>query len=416
MGALSVCAAAMPALAIEVPAELEKQYQAAMESRANGDLYDSIEHLNSLLSNNPNLHRARLELAVTYYRAAQYEAARKQADMVLSDPNTPDGVKETIQLFIEQLDAMKTAEDERRHNWQAFVGVGGGYDDNVNAGPASETFDVNGLVFILDGEDGEQSDAFATISARVNHSYRMPGTVNIGSRPVLMLWQSGASIYRKEYQDEHPYTVDVVSLSTGPAWASSTNWRADLDLKLDYVRLGDDALALYSSLNPSYTYVDGKNEYSLRGQWLYREYMAEDDADREGQRYLLGADYTRNINADIAIKAGASAYEQDGRVDYEEFDVQEFYLSGFWTAWEGGALYARVSYRETDYQGQEPAFNIGREEDETRYVAGFSHNFRSGKMAGWGISGRASYSDNESNISIYEYDRSVVSFELTKRF
>lgn len=244
----------------------------------------------------------------------------------------------------------------------------------------------------------------------------MPGTVDIGSRPVRMLWQSGVSVYRKEYQDEHPYTVDVIGGSTGLALASSTNWRASMDFKLDYVRLGDDALALYSSLNPTYTVVHGKSEYTLRGQWLYREYMADDDKNREGDRVLFGLDYLRNFSANTAMKIGASLYEQDGRVDYEEFDVQDYYISGFWTAWEGGVLYLRASYRETDYEGLEPVFNIGRSEDETRYVLGVSHNFKSGRMEGWGISGRITYSDNESNISIYEYDRTLFSAELTKRF
>ncbi|WP_423897349.1 hypothetical protein [Candidatus Pelagadaptatus aseana] len=395
---------------------MAKKYQAAMEKRSIGDLYSSIDDLNSLLSNNPTLHRARLELAVTYYRAAEYEQAKRHAQQVLSDPNTPEGVRQTVELFLEQIESLRQAESERRHSTQAFIGIGGGYDDNVNAGPGSDTFEFNGLRFFLDPQDGEQSDAFGTISARFNHSYRMPGTADIGSRPVNMLWQSGVSVYRKEYQDEHPYTVDVIGGSTGMAWASRTNWRASLDLKLDYVRLGDDALALYSSLNPVYTVVSGKNEYTLRGQWLYREYMADDDKDREGDRVLFGGDYQRNFTANVAMRLGASLYEQDGRVDYEEFDVEDYYISGFWTAWEGGVLYVRASYRETDYEGLEPVFNVGRREDETRYVLGASHNFKSGRMEGWGISGRVSFSDNESNISIYEYDRTLYSAELTKRF
>ncbi len=401
---------------IAVPAELESQYQAALDARANGDLYGSIDQLNSLLTQNPNLHRARLEMAVAYYRASMYEEATAQARQVLSNPNTPEEVRETIELFLEQLESIRIASQDNRHSWTTSVSMGGGYDDNVNAGPASESVDVNGLSYVLDPEDGEQSDAFASISGRVNHSYRMPGTANIGSRPVQMLWQSSGSIYRKEYQDEHAFAVDVVSVSTGLALISRTNWRAKIDVKADYVRLGDDALALYTSLNPSYTWVSGKNEYTLQGQWMYREYMKEEDADREGERFLLGFDYTRNINRDLALKFGLSAYEQEGRVEHEQFDVQSTYVSGVWTAWNGGAVYARISYRETDYEGLEPVFNDGREEDETRYVVGASHNFRSGAMQGWGLGLRASYSDNESNIGIFEYERNLVSLDLTKRF
>ncbi|MEC8427591.1 MAG: surface lipoprotein assembly modifier, partial [Pseudomonadota bacterium] len=172
----------------------------------------------------------------------------------------------------------------------------------------------------------------------------------------------------------------------------------------------------YISLNPSYTLIHGKNEFNFRAQWMDRDYDQEKDRDREGERVLFGFDYTRDINANLALKAGATTYTQDGREDYEEFDVDEVYASGLWNAWEGGAVFLRVSYRETEYDGLEPIFNIGRDEDETRYILGVSHNFRGGTMEGWGISGRISYSDNESNIDIFEYDRNLASLELTKRF
>jgi tetratricopeptide (TPR) repeat protein len=416
MSASALLAVTATSAAIEVPAEVEAQYQSAIESRANGDIYGAIDQLNSLLSSSPYMHRARLELAVSYYRAARYEEARKNAQEVLSNPDTPDSVKETIQMFIDQLDSIAEADDTRRHSWDASISFGLGHDDNVNAGPGSESFDINGLTFFLDPEDGEQTDAFGTISGSVNHSYRMPGSVNIGSRPVQMLWQSGVSLYRKEYQDEHPYTVDVISLNTGPALISRTNWRASLDFRVDSVRLGDDELSVYTSANPSVTWVDGKNEYTLRGQWMDRDYKQASDTNREGERYLLGVDYTHNFSAVWALKAGVSSYKQDAKVDYREFDVAEGYLSAIWLAWTDGAVYARVNYRETEYDGLEPAFNVGREEDETKYILGASHNFKAGAMQGWGVGARFSYSDNQSNVDIYEYDRKVINFDLTKRF
>lgn len=394
----------------------EKAYQNALEMRAGGDLFGAIDSLNNILNSRPTSHRARLELAVSYYRAARYEDARQHAERVLSDDSTPPKVRETIELFLDQVAAIKTADDDARHRYSGSVGIGSGYDDNVNVGPSKDTFDINGSEFRILAGGKVQSDAFASINLRGEHTYRMPGSVGIGERPVQTLWQSNASMYRKEYQDEHPYTTDVVSISTGPAWVSRTNWRAAINLQADYIRLGDNALALYSSLNPSYTIVSGDNEYNFRGQWLYREFMTETNEDREGNRFGLGFDYSHRFSSILSFQGGLSGYNQDARVENQRFDAIEGYASLYWLAWTGGAVYGQANYEETDYDGEEILFATGRREREQRYILGMTHNFNEGSMDGWGFGARLAYTDTHANVDIYEYDRTEFTMDLTRRF
>ncbi|MGH1373951.1 MAG: hypothetical protein ACRBBW_18065 [Cellvibrionaceae bacterium] len=396
--------------------EWESAYQNALNLRAGGDLFGSIESLNNILNSRPTSHRARLELAVSYYRAARYEEAQEHAKRVLADPSTPANVRETIELFLDQVAAIKTADDEARHRYSGSIGIGAGYDDNVNVGPSQDTFDINGSEFRLLAGGKVQSDAFGSINLRGEHTYRMPGSVGIGERPVQMLWQSNASMYRKEYQDEHPYTTDVVSISTGPAWISRTNWRAAINLQADYIRLGDDALALYSSLNPSYTFISGDNEYNFRGQWLYREFMTDNNEDREGNRFGLGFDFTHRFNSTLSFQGGISGYNQDARVENQRYDAYEGYASLYWLGWSGGAVYGQINYEETDYDGEEILFATGRKEREQRYVLGMTHNFNDGAMQGWGVGARFAFTDTHANVEIYEYDRTEFTMDLTRRF
>lgn len=396
--------------------EWEEAYQKALDLRAGGDLFGAIDSLNNILSNRPTSHRARLELAVSYYRAARYEDALEHARKVLADPTTPPKVRDTIELFLDQVAAIKAADDQARHRYSASISIGAGHDDNVNVGPNQDTFDINGSEFRLIAGGGEQTDAFTSINLRGDHTYRMAGSVGIGERPVQMLWQSNASIYRKEYQDEHPYTTDVVSFSTGPAWVSRTNWRAAINLQADYLRLGDDALALYTSLNPSYTLISGANEYNFRGQWLYREFMTNDNEDREGNRFGLGFDFLHRISSTLTFQSGIGGHSQEAREDHQEYDAYEGYLSLYWLGWSGGAAYAQVNYEETDYDGKEILFGTGREEREQRYVLGLTHNFKDGTMGGWGLGARLAYTDTHANIDIYEYDRTEFTVDVTRRF
>ena len=50
-------------------------FDSAMKERDSGKIYDAIEKFEYILSRRPSLNRARLELAVSYHRASQYEDA-----------------------------------------------------------------------------------------------------------------------------------------------------------------------------------------------------------------------------------------------------------------------------------------------------------------------------------------------------
>jgi hypothetical protein len=412
---LAVAVSAAPVLAQESTDvdEIQQKFQNALNMRAGGDLYSAIEALNSILVAQPKLHRARLELAVTYYRAAEFTKAVDLANEVMADPETPANVKETVQLFLDQVEALKVAASERRHSFSGGFGIGGGHDDNVNAGPSSEIFDINGSELSLAPGSSPQTDAFMTISGNINHSYRMPGSVDLGERPVMAFWQSNASVYRREYQDEHEFTVDVISASTGLALISRTNWRTKVNLQMDHIRLGDDSLAVYTSLNPSWTYSDGEgSEYTLRGQWLYRDYKQSDDTDREGHRVAGGFDYAHRFDNNMVLQAGVTATEQDAREQDQRYSAYDGYISLFAPTWERGSAYVRAAYKHTDYEGRVVLFDDGRKEREQRYTLGLTHNFADG----WTAGANYTYTDNHSNIEIYEYDRNEVSVDLNKRF
>lgn len=397
----------------EAPADVQQQFEQALSLRAGGDLYAAIETLNGVLAAQPTLHRARLELAVTYYRAAEFHKSITLANEVLADPAVSPEVKQTVQIFLDQVNAIQKAESERRHTFSGGFGIGGGHDDNVNAGPSSDLFDIDGSELVLSDDSKPKSDVFASVRGNINHSYRLPGSVDLGASPVMAFWQSTASVYRREYDDEHRYTVDVISGSTGLALISRENWRAKMNVQVDQIRLGDDALALYSSLNPSWTYSDNNgSEYTLRGQWLNRDFKNSEDSSREGNRVSLGGDISRPLVANVVLQAGVTASEQDAREEDQQYTSYQGYVGVFAPTWERGSVYARVVYTETDYEGRVILFNEGRKEEEQRYVVGLLHNLGDGWQAGASYS----YTDNTANVEIYEFDRNEVSFDLSKRF
>lgn len=79
-------------------------------------------------------------------------------------------------------------------------------------------------------------------------------------------------------------------------------------------------------------------------------------------------------------------------------------------------VYGRIGYTLYDFDGTEPLFNTGRDDDEWRYTLGFQHDFREGLLGGWALQGSWIYTDNRSDVDIYQYDRNVVSLGLARSF
>ena len=70
----------------------------------------------------------------------------------------------------------------------------------------------------------------------------------------------------------------------------------------------------------------------------------------------------------------------------------------------------------SDATASSTAASVSRDDDEYRYTLGFQHDFRSGVLNHWSLQGSWLYTDNHSNVAIYDYERHQVSLGLWRRF
>lgn len=398
---------------------INQQFIEAIESRDAGDLFGAIEDLERLLPIAPNPGRVRIELAVAYYRAALFDKAKAAARRVLDDPATPEQVRQTVSLFLREIEAQEEAlqaSAKARHSVSGVVSLGIGQDGNVNAGPGSDVIVIGGTELALTPGSVGRYDDFGVLNFRLHHEYQMPRPLNIGSRPVKGLWQSNFGLYRKSYQDISDFDLDVVSLGSGPALLSRTNWRAKLHFQVDYIRLDERKLGVYASLTPSYTLVRDKTEYTLTGQWLRRNFASRANDGLEGSRYGLGFDVAHRFNDRLSARAGVSFYRTDARDDFKANDEPALFADLFYEPWRNGTVYLRANFKQNDYDSQEPLFLVGREDEQRSLTLGVSHSFYEGKVSEWGVNLSMTYTDNRSNVAIYDYERSVILAEVSRRF
>lgn len=397
---------------------VQTEFDAAMQAVEEARLRTARERLTSLVSANPSLSRARLELARVYYLSRDYKEARREAQEVLDDPNTPPTVRATLLAFLAQIDA-----DEKiyaaRHQWSPSVYAGLMYDSNVNIGPSRDVIDVGGVFLDVLPDSQETSDAAGVLSAGIAHTYNPGRRFDAGEQRGFFLWQSQANAYYRGYFDENDYNLGILTLRTGPAWVVPGKWRAGLGLQGDQIYLGGNSLALYTTLNPNLTFEVGEAiEVTLDGTVSNRYYWDDDEDGRDGWYKSGNLLVTRYFNSrKFGLQLGAGWADFDA--DEERFSYSGPDLSGglLWEAWRNGLVYARVNYRGYDFEGIEPLFpDVQRDDDEWRYSIGFQHDFKAGLLEDWSLVGGYVHTDNQSNVPIYDYNRDVVNLGLSRRF
>jgi hypothetical protein len=415
-------ALAILALCVAAPAaagdDIQARFDAAMRAIEADQLRTARQTLQELLSGNPSLHRARLELARVYYLTQDYAQARTEAERVLADPNTPPAVRATVLAFLAQI-----AEDEKRfadrHQWTPSIYAGLMYDSNVNIGPRRDVVDLGPLGVGTITPDSQPKEDFAwVVNPAISHVYNPGRRFEAGENTGTFIWQTDASAYYRGYFDETDFNLGVLTLRTGPAWIVPRHWRAWIGLQADYVWFGGDGLALFTGINPGVTWEVGEaTEITLEGALTDRNYTESEDEGRDGLETQAYASVTRYFNERrFAVQAGAGWASFDADDERFGYDAPEAWLGVIAEAWEGGTVYARVGYTAYDFDGREPVFDRPRDDDEWRYALGFDHFFGDGLLRDWTLQGSWVYTDNGANIDIYEYDRHTVNLGLARSF
>lgn len=409
-----LCAALItPTAYAEDAVDPETLFNEAMRFRQDGDLFKSIEIFETILSNQPGLNRARLELAISYHLTRRYEDAKEQLNQVLNDPETPDEVKLSITAYLAQLSGdIKSA--AQRSTSSMYISAGAFTDSNINLGPGK---DITGVT----PESTENSGSGGQFMFTYSHRSRASQALHINNSIVDFEWQSQASAYSKVYgSGDSDFNLSVLSLHTGPALIAEEKWRAAFNFKLDKLVFGNDDYADYVGINPFFTYSIMKDlEITFENTTTAREYAQTDDQGLTGTMTMWGIDIAQ-FYADqlIGIQAGIKYHDNGAKEGNLHSTGGEIYLGGQMPAWTDALLYLTISSRDYKYKAPDGVYSttINRDETELLAVLGVSHDFRSGMLKSWTLNAQYTFTDNDSNLEEFAYDRNVFEINMRRYF
>jgi hypothetical protein len=408
--ALAVTVLALAAAHAAAQGESPQQlFERAMRERERGDLYDAIRSFQAILAEHPGLNRARLELAVAYYHAMDHAAALAEARRVLADPSTPPPVRANVQRLVAQIEA-----EARPHRFEGYASAGFLHDTNVSAGPSGPGYTAGGTLIPLDPNAAKRADNALTLAFGGSHRYLSALRPGIGGRDGALLWQSQALFSRTGYRNESDYDLQVISLSTGPAWISPPRLRVSLPVQYDRLDLGSDHYIDILGVAPAVA-LGGVAGFEVQAdaQLQRRNYQRALDAGRDSRYQALGLQAGRVI-AGLTVQAGARLSRDDADAGRWDYDGTEWFLVAASQLGPRSAGYVRFARLHNAYDEPDPVAGIGRTDRETRFAIGAS--YRIGEGGRWSAAATVLDVRHHSSVSLYTFSRRQLSLTLTRNF
>ena len=405
--------------AAEENPESEATFDEGMEALEDGKLKSAIRAFSRILDAEPELDRAKLELALAYYRSMRYENALKLARDVLDNPTTPPEVRVTVLAFLAQV-KRDSEQFKQKHNFSSLAMAGIMHDSNINVGPTTANIRIGDVPLSLTQESLKKSDNAGVYNLGVDHLYQIGKHVDVGETTGLLMWQTSASAYYRDYNNFNKFDLGVASIKTGPALLVLRHWRASLQVGTEFLTLDDDALGWFSSVNPSITWLFNNGEVNWDAIYTRRFYNRGIDDGRKGDYVATGATFARYFDQRrVSATAGGRLikfYANDDEFGYNAFQVN----AGISTVtYRNGSAYARQRFAYFDYDGRDSIGLKAREEKEYRSTLGLSHEYNEpgDLFKGWVANLFWERTENDSNIGdVYSYTRYQGMLSMSRNF
>lgn len=399
--------------------ELESLFQEGMDALQDERLKSAIQTFSKILDTEPELHRAKLELALAYYRSLRYEDAEKLAKEVLDDPVTPPEVRVTILAFLAQIKRDSEQFGQKR-SYTPFISAGIMHDSNANVGPTSAGIRVGDIDLSLTPSSLSRSDNAYVFNVGVDDLYQSGRRVEFGERTGMLVWQSGASLYSRKYNELRDYDLAVASINTGPAVLMLRHWRASLQYRAEYLMLGGGALGWFNSITPSVTWQFDNGELNWDAIYTRRFYHRDIDTGREGDYLGTGVTLGRYFNnRKVAATAGARLIEFIADDDQYGYTGWQINVGASTDMWHNGTAYARGRVSGYVYDGKDSLFNKDRDDLEYLTTIGVTHEYKDKEdlLRNWVVNIFWQRTHNDSNIGeLYSYKRYQMMFNMSRSF
>jgi tetratricopeptide (TPR) repeat protein len=375
---------------------------AALDS---GKPNEAIFALERALAVNPSHLQARAEIARAYLAAGEVAEAKQEFETV-QQQNPPKEVSVTIQKF---LDIIETTRSGQKTTMHGYVEVMVGNDSNVNSSTSNRQIAVPlfaGALLNLNASGIATSDTFGSLGTGFNIRHALSPTWSV---------LGGANISKRNNSKQIDFNTSNGDANIG------VNLNNDNDNYLAAIQAQSFVLANVTYRNATGLTTQWQRNLNSGGQLSsYLQYSSLTYPDykyRNADRYVVGGAYGTPLGADSMTVIYLGLY---GGAEQPLASGYAFLANSFYGARMGGEiklnaqyiLIASASMESRMHDGADPLFLVKRNDTQADLKLGM--NYLPDKQ--WTISPSISYTNNDSNIVINKYDRTIYSVSVRRDF
>lgn len=368
-------------------------------AKQSGHLDDAADYFEKVLAIDPKADRVKLELAAVAYQLGNAERAKTLLlDVKAAKP--PAGVMSNIDRFLATIESNKG-----QKNWRVRASTGWIYDSNVNAGPNEDIISMFGLPFRLSTDAKPREDNAYTLGLGFDHAIPVNGSVG---------WQSNVNVNWRDNFTINTLDSLYLSASTGPVWKQNGHLIWSMPVIGDWVRYGhdNDYFSFSYGVAPQVRYLVS-NKLALNLATTVRGKSFYNQSARELISWTVTPSADYQVTESDSLRFGVTSGQEHSGINFYSNDRWFLNANYFHNFSKEFVTSLNGSYGDAFYQGKEAAYNDIRE--DTQASIGLDLIYHIEKI-NTDVVTSASYTNNDSNLAIYEYDQTQVSVNLRSAF
>lgn len=368
----------------------------ALESGEPNEAVFALERATATAANGVLRERSRLELARAYFVTNNLTAAESLFLAVLEN-EPPQNVQQNIQAFLQLIDARRTSQ-QPSFSWSIASAIGS--DGNINSATSNGLIDTPLVGQIELNPDGrETEDDYSTTTLGMNYIY--PFTRDRALTANL-------SLNHLDNFSTNQFDIDSLRGALSYGWGSDTN-RFRHGLSAANVQLDGEGFQDSTGINSSW-------QRNYGGGWYHNlsagyNLIRYDDSDgsqnslRDVDQTLLTAGVTRlqgQLTHTVSLYGADESPENDERGAHNGRQFYGLAYSLLYRLTPRHTPYLRASWQDVEHDSRHPVFFNTVRADETQNLTGGwlwqLHN-------SFSLTTEVAYTDNTSNIPLFDYTR-----------
>ena len=365
--------------------------------KARGNLTGAAKNYRAALADDPSLTLVRAELAQTLFQLEEDDSAKHHLNLLVAE--APDEYQaQGIRSFIDAIDA------RRPFKFNAYVSVAP--STNVNNGSSNKTIyaPLWGVEMDIDDNSREQSGIGFSTGFSAGYAHRLGNDFSVvlgGGVNASLYTDSDFNTYNASQSAELRYLLNGGFLGAG--MVASENMKND-EIDLSYYSYGP-RVSLQKAITP-------QDRINLSTVYEWRTYP--DTSSSDGTALLIDGSWNHAFDSSLTASLGAGYDRIKTELDFTSYETYSGSVGLYKELPKGITVDLNGEVRLSEFDAMHPIAGVTRK--DTRLSGTVALTKRDFNIWGYAPSLEYTYVNNDSNISLYEFDSHALDFRLSKDF